>query len=103
MAGDAFVKLADLVNQAQHGRLVRSNKARIDSGPAIGKVVGQCQRAVELLGQQVDPVGATRGRVAWVVGISNWIRRRWLATVDIETSLRVRVAARSVSIFLCCY
>lgn len=94
LLADAAAELGDLVDQAQHGRRVRGDDGGVGGGAAVGKVVREQRRLVELRHEEADPVQAAASSPSRQGGVAEGVAGRGLGAGDIEARLRVRVAER---------
>ena len=67
---DAPAELRDLVDEAEHGRLVGRHERGVGGCAAVGKVVGEEGGLVEVGGEEADPVEAAAGGPAWEGGVA---------------------------------
>ncbi|KAL2169505.1 hypothetical protein VTG60DRAFT_5974 [Thermothelomyces hinnuleus] len=92
LARDAAAELGNLVDEAEHRRLVGRHDGGVGRGAAVGKVVRQRRRRVELGDEEADPVQPAAGRPPGQRRVAERVARRRLGARDVETGLGVRVA-----------
>lgn len=93
LVGDAAAELRDLVDEAQHGRLPGGHERGVGGGAAVGEVVREQRRPVELRHQEAHPVEPPARRPPGQRRVAERVVRRRLGARHVEARLRVRVAA----------
>lgn len=87
-------KLAlDLVDKREHGGRVGRHEFGIHGRTAVGEIVCFDERGVVGCGEEVDPVWAVGGCVAWEGRVAEGVGGVGLGAVDIKAGLRVAVTA----------